>query len=340
MQERAHVLVQAVQELSLAASVQDVQRIVRTAARQLAGSDGATFVLRDGSQCFYADEDAITPLWKGLRFPLEACISGWSMLHGEPVTIPDIYLDDRIPHDAYRPTFVKSLVMVPIRRSDPIGAIGNYWAAEHTATDEEVAALQALADSTSVALQRVAALEDLERAREEIDLAQRDAGRDDLTGLPNRRGFRLLAEQALQGVRRSGQSATMLFADLDGLKDINDRLGHAAGDELLLRMAETLTNTFRAADVLGRLGGDEFVVLCSGAETDDEPADRLRDALARADLPGRPPLEASIGVAHYQPGDTLDVLLAGSDEAMYLDKARHRALASGARRRRPFRAAV
>jgi GAF domain-containing protein len=121
-------LLQAVQELSLARSLPDVQQVVRTSARELTGCDGATFVLRDKGMCYYADEDAIAPLWMGSRFPMENCISGWAMLNREAAVIPNIYRDARIPHAAYRPTFVKSMVMVPIRKLDPIGAIGNYWA--------------------------------------------------------------------------------------------------------------------------------------------------------------------------------------------------------------------
>ncbi len=139
-------LVGVIQRLSLARSLPEVQRIVRTAARRLTGADGATFVLRDGLNCHYADEDAISPLWKGQRFPLEMCISGWSMMHKRAVAIEDIYLDDRIPHEAYRPTFVKSLAMVPIRQLDPLGAIGNYWTTQHKPTEQELQLLQALAD--------------------------------------------------------------------------------------------------------------------------------------------------------------------------------------------------
>jgi len=161
-------LVGVVQELSLARSMEAVQVIVRRAARALTNADGATFVLRDGAQCFYADEDAVAPLWKGKRFPLEACISGWTMLNRLEAVIEDIYADDRIPHDAYRVTFVKSLVMVPIRKQDPIGAIGAYWATRRRPTVEEVKLLQALADSTSIAIENVqlyAELEDRVRAR-------------------------------------------------------------------------------------------------------------------------------------------------------------------------------
>lgn len=146
-------LVSVVQDLSQARDVAEVTAVVREAARNLTGADGATFVLRDGDRCYYAEENAIAPLWKGKRFPMQACISGWVMLNGQSAVIEDIYEDPRIPADAYRPTFVKSLAMVPVRRDAPIGAIGNYWAERRVPTDQELAILQALADTTSVALE-------------------------------------------------------------------------------------------------------------------------------------------------------------------------------------------
>ncbi|HWB68723.1 MAG TPA: HD domain-containing phosphohydrolase [Solirubrobacterales bacterium] len=176
-------LVFAVQRLAMARNLIEIQEVVRSAARRLTGSDGATFVLRDGEQCYYADEDAISPLWKGQRFPLESCISGWAMLNREPAVIEDIYADDRIPHEAYRPTFVKSLAMVPIRTRDPIGAIGNYWARPHRPTAREVELLQALADSTAVSMESVNVYEQL--ADERLDALRRLARvaeyRDDAT---------------------------------------------------------------------------------------------------------------------------------------------------------------
>lgn len=160
-------LVAVVQRLSLARSVGEIQQIVRVAARRLTGADGATFVLREDDRCFYADEDAIAPLWKGRRFEMSASISGWVMRHRRPVALPDVYADDRIPHEVYRPTFVRSLAMVPIRRLDPVGAIGNYWADHHEPSDREVALLQALADSAAVALEHVRILGELDAARRE-----------------------------------------------------------------------------------------------------------------------------------------------------------------------------
>jgi signal transduction histidine kinase len=166
-------LLRVVQELSMARTLDRVQEIVRGAARSLTRADGATFVLRDVDKCFYADEDAIEPLWKGKRFPMSACISGWAMLNRRPTTIEDIYVDPRIPIDAYRPTFVKSLAMMPIRMRNPLGAIGVYWAKQHRATDDEINVLQALADSTSIAIENVTLLQDLQNAKQAAESASR-----------------------------------------------------------------------------------------------------------------------------------------------------------------------
>jgi signal transduction histidine kinase/CheY-like chemotaxis protein len=148
-------LVAAVAALAAARHLDDVTRIVRQTARALTHADGVTFVLREGTDCFYADEEAIAPLWKGKRFPMATCISGWAMLNREPVVITDIYRDPRIPHDAYRRTFVKSLLMVPVGDAEPVAAIGAYWAQLHTATDAERDVLQALAHAAALALANV-----------------------------------------------------------------------------------------------------------------------------------------------------------------------------------------
>ena len=176
-------MVAVIQRLGVARSVADVQAITRSAARRLTNADGATFVLRDGGLCYYADEDAIAPLWKGQRFPLEACVSGIAMRERQTIVIPDIYADPRVPHDAYRPTFVKSMCMVPIRTLDPIGAIGNYWARPHEVTPTEITLLQGLADSTAAALDNVRLVAELEEARAEtlLRLARATEYRDDDT---------------------------------------------------------------------------------------------------------------------------------------------------------------
>ena len=96
-------LSRAVKDLSAARTHQAIIDITRRAAREIAGSLGVAIVLRDGDRCHYIAEDSEVPLWTGQKFPLTACISGWAMLNRQQVVIPDIYVDERIPHAAYRP---------------------------------------------------------------------------------------------------------------------------------------------------------------------------------------------------------------------------------------------
>jgi diguanylate cyclase (GGDEF)-like protein len=304
-------LATAIEELSTAATVADVQRLVHGAARRLTGADGATLVVREGGQCHYVDEDAIGPLWKGRRFPLESCISGWSMLHGELAVVEDVYSDPRIPQEAYRPTFVKSLLIVPIgaRGRPAIGAIGMYWARRHAATEEQVAVARALAGSAAAALDRARLTQEIERRRiTESDLREL-CERDPLTGVLNRRAW----DQLLGGALRKGtQPLFVALIDLDHFKDYNDRHGHPAGDALLRRAATAWRSTIRANDVLARYGGEEFAVLLAGCEEDValEIAERLRQAAIDEQT-------VSLGLARWAPGESGAALVERADRALY-----------------------
>lgn len=139
-----------------ASELGEVMAITRRATRQLTHADGVSFILRDGDQCHYADEDAISPLWKGRRFPQSQCVSGWCMLHAQVLAIEDIYTDPRVPWEAYRPTFVKSLLIAPIRHESPIGALGLYWAEKHRASAHEIKTLKSLAHGAGLALASLA----------------------------------------------------------------------------------------------------------------------------------------------------------------------------------------
>jgi diguanylate cyclase (GGDEF)-like protein len=343
-------LVDVVQRLSLARDLQSIMDIVRRAARQLTGADGATFVLRDDGKCFYAEEDAIAPLWKGLRFPIETCISGWAMLNRQAAVIPDIYADSRIPADAYRPTFVKSLAMVPIRTIDPIGAIGNYWAENHHPTPEQVKVLQTLADVTAVAMENVQLLDNLEklvkqrtaeleatnvrlqaeveRRRRAEESAHRQSITDELTALYNRRGFFHFATQQLKLACQTNQSSWLLFADADGLKTVNDRDGHEAGDRLLISVAKALRRAFDGGEIVGRVGGDEFAVYVGGTGWSAAGLrQRLADAVEHVNRTDGLQVSLSVGITRCEPDGAIpfEDHLRQADNAMYAEKQSKRA---------------
>ncbi len=159
---------QLLEASTLLARTQDVQTIARhvcSVARQLVGVDGATFVLREGDQVYYAEEEAPGGLWRGRRFPVDQCISGWVILNRRAAAIDDIHADPRIPIEAYRPTFVRSLAMVPIGREQPLGSIGGYWAHRHEATGRELFLLEVLAELAAEALAQASLREEVKRLR-------------------------------------------------------------------------------------------------------------------------------------------------------------------------------
>ena len=139
---RSALVSDAQQRLTRASNQTAVIETVRETARGIIKSDGITFILRDGDLCHYVEEDAIGPLWKGQKFPLESCISGWAMLNAQTAVISDVFEDPRIPYDAYLPTFVKSLIMTPVGDKH-VAAMGAYWKEKRNFTDMEVMTVKA-----------------------------------------------------------------------------------------------------------------------------------------------------------------------------------------------------
>lgn len=149
---------------------------------------------------------------------------------------------------------------------------------------------------------------------------------DELTGLYNRRGFLTLAEQQIKLAKRIGQSLLLVFADVDRLKAINDKLGHHRGDLALMETAHVLREAFREADVLGRLSGDEFVGLmnCGGNVDEKSLTQRFQGTLAEHNAYRKRSFKLSISIGfalydHHSPCSVENLLL-NADKAMYAHK--------------------
>lgn len=149
---------------------------------------------------------------------------------------------------------------------------------------------------------------------------------DDLTGLYNRRGFLTLVEQELKHAARTNDRFVLVFADLDGLKQINDHFGHHEGSRAIVEAAEILKQTFRTSDIIARLGGDEFTVLALAASDDNAETikARLEEKVRRLNLRRNLPYELSmsVGIVLLDPHSkvSIDELLRKADAAMYEHK--------------------
>ncbi len=149
---------------------------------------------------------------------------------------------------------------------------------------------------------------------------------DELTGLYNRRGFMAFCKQHLNTIRRTNKGIVIVYADLDGLKGINDSFGHKEGDRALVKTAELLKETFRSSDVLGRLGGDEFTILAA-VDPDggrEKLLARLQEKFDDYNALRACPydLSISVGVAQLDPegNESMEDLMAAADAAMYENK--------------------
>ncbi len=151
------------------------------------------------------------------------------------------------------------------------------------------------------------------------------ADSDTLTPLPNRRRFLRELERVAAYAKRHGTPAAVLYIDLDGLKGINDRYGHFAGDAALIHVARLLSGLIRSTDVAARIGGDEFALILDHLDHDSaiDTAERIARCIAEnpVDLGGSlVTVEASVGTATILPGDTVDDVMQRADRNMYLAK--------------------
>ncbi len=289
---------------------------------------GVMIMGSDTDMHFLSASDKVLLQIEGLQMELGEgpCLEAYRT--GEPVLIPDLGKGERFPNFGPRAAEVgmAAVFSFPMRMNGSrIGAADLYRDQPGRLSAEDVAAGQILADVAAAyilnARGRVA-------SQEAEDEQRYRALHDPLTGLPNRTLLYDRVAHALSRARREPTVPAVLFIDLDRFKVVNDSLGHAAGDRLLVAVTERLQHALRPGDTLARLGGDEFVVLCDDLADAGQAlalAERISKALR---LPfqfddDEVVITASIGMAYAHEGhETPEILLQDADSAMYRAKER------------------
>jgi diguanylate cyclase (GGDEF)-like protein/PAS domain S-box-containing protein len=242
-----------------------------------------------------------------------------TLAEARPVVVRDTATETRFDVAGLLARGLASGVTVPVAGEDaePFGVLGMYATAPRAFDDDDLAFLQSVANVLTAALRRIAA----ERGLRHQSL------HDPLTKLPNRALLLDRLRLALARGRRARTWTAVLYLDVDDFKNVNDSLGHVAGDELLRELAPRLSDVLRPSDTLARLGGDEFAVLCEGLDEVAESAaiaERLLDAAARSLTLDGVELQptACIGIALVGPDSSArgDDLLRDADVAMYRAK--------------------
>jgi diguanylate cyclase (GGDEF)-like protein len=300
-----------------------VQRIVQILPITAAG---VTLITPDTNPRYLAASDDAALRFEQLQTELGEgpCLAAYRT--GEAVAVADIRHDDRFRIFGPRAA-AAGLVAVftfPLHQGERrLGALDLYRDTPGLLNPPDMAVAQTLADVTAAYLVNAETRSELQDAS---DRSRYASLHDALTGLPNRALLLDRLEHALLRQRRSGKLTTVLFADLDQFKAVNDLHGHRAGDELLVAVAKRLSGLLRSGDTLARLSGDEFVILCEDLDDESQAeaiGGRLVEALAVPFALSGTEVEisASVGIAFTgRDTDMPEQLLQNADVAMYQAK--------------------
>ncbi len=294
--------------------------------------DGAGVMMEDeaGVLRFTAASDATVRYIESLQIELGEgpCMAAY--LTGEQVLLDDLSTGDLFP--AFSPRALASglhaVYSFPMwHDGEALGALNLYRRSPGTLTPTEIAAGQTLSDVATV---YVVHGRQREHARLEAEQVYQRATTDPVTGLANRRLFLDHLDSALARSTRSGGTVAVVYLDLDNFKEVNDRLGHAAGDDVLIEVASRLRAAVRPGDTAARFGGDEFAVVCDELGAPGEANSVAERILAAMQVPipvaDKPVVvTSSIGVATGSGGnEDATTLLANADAALYVAKANGR----------------
>jgi len=255
-------------------------------------------------------------LFASLRIPMGQGLSGWVAQNLKPILNGNPSVEPGYLNDASKYSTLNSALAVPLEGlQGVVGVVALYHAEKDFFTSDHLRILLAVSSKMAMAIENAVKYEQ----------AENSAVTDYLTGLPNARSLFLQLDREMARCKRDSTTLTVMVADLDGFKQINDRFGHLEGNRVLRLFANTLKETSREYDYVARMGGDEFVVIAPGltVEAAARKAEQMRDLAQQAgkDICNEDILSLSVGRAVY-PEDGMDAekILSEADKRMYLQK--------------------
>jgi diguanylate cyclase (GGDEF)-like protein len=287
---------------------EDVLQTVVDEALALTGADAAVVELPDGEDMVYRAVAGSAEAFAGRRLPADGSASGRCIERLEALVVDDTATDGRVDRDACREVGARSMVLVPLIHAGRAAGVLKVYSAEAGAVGvEQARVLGLLGNVVGTGL-----------ARAELFATMAEhASTDALTGLANRRSWDDQLTRAIAQAERTHETLSIAVCDVDGLKAVNDRRGHAAGDDLLRGIADRWRADARAADLIARIGGDEFAILLPGA--DEAGAQDVVERLIGSLPDGT---SVSFGVAEWDLREDAVGLMARADLRMYDEKRR------------------
>jgi len=315
--QEAQTLFELSQDLGASLSLGETLSVFAVKLRRAMPYDAIAIYVRHGDELVpeYVNGDNFR-LFASLRIPMGQGLSGWVAQNLKPILNGNPSVEPGYLNDASKYSTLNSALAVPLEGlQGVVGVVALYHAEKDFFTSDHLRILLAVSSKMALAIENAVKYEE----------AESSAVTDFLTGLPNARSLFLQLDRELARCKRDNTTLTVMVADLDGFKQINDRFGHLEGNRVLRLFAQALKETSREYDYVARMGGDEFVVIAPGltAEAFARKTEQMRDLAKQAgiDVCNEPILSLSVGKAIY-PEDGIDAekILSEADKRMYLQK--------------------
>jgi diguanylate cyclase (GGDEF)-like protein len=320
------VLRELTTDLGSSLTLNETLALVRDRLQLIVPFDAIIFYMRQGDTLapIHASGDG-SGMFAPTELPVGGGLSGWVAQNHKPIVNGNPSVELSYRSDSKLQYQLNSALAVPLDgQANGIGVLTVYHSDPDVYDNEDLRVLQAVSRKVGIAIEQAL------RYRR----AESSATTDYLTGLPNARSLFIELQRELSRAARENSEVAVVVCDLDGFRQINERFGHAKGNDVLRAVASGLRSVCRGGDYVARLGGDEFVLIMPGLRPDvfAQQADRFPKVVQRAGhaVCGENLMSVSIGLASYpMDGRDADALLSEADRRMYEAKNRKKAMLSG-----------